>query len=83
MIVKQEIEVKIDETKFTEEFMEEFRKYFYKYYTINDHIEHLAQGFARGIWDEYSFIEGYGDASDFGISFNAYDAEIEEAYVVS
>ena len=58
VVVKQGIGVSVDESKFTEEFMEEFRDYFYKFYTINDHIEHLGQLYARGIVDEFDdFIE--------------------------
>jgi hypothetical protein len=66
--VKQYIVVEVDESKFTPEFLAEFRKYFYNFYDIDDHIEHLAQRCARGIYDTYSdFIEGYGPPKDFGI----------------
>jgi len=70
VIVKQYVEVEIDETKFTEEFIETFREVFYNFHDIEDHIEHLAQLHCRGIADNYSFIEGYGEAKEMGIKFN-------------
>lgn len=79
VIVTQGTNVEVDETRFTDEWMAEFRESFYDFYTMEDHIEHLASGFARGLWDNYSFIEGYGPAKEFGIKFTSFytDAEIE------
>ena len=64
------VEVSVDETKFDDAFMTSFRETMYPFHTINDHIEHLAQLFARGIAvNEHSFIEGYGIADNMGIRF--------------
>lgn len=78
--VRQRIRVTVDETKFTDEWMGEFRKVMYPFYTINDHLEHLAQLYARGIYDNHSFIEGYGKAKDLGIKF--YDTRDGEQEVL-
>ena len=76
--VCQIISVTVDEGKFTEEFMSEFRQFFFDYDTIDEHIEHLADLYARGIVDEFSgFIEGYGDPKDFGIQFKLVDSYME------
>lgn len=69
------IDVEVDETKFTDEFMQEFRDTFYQFNKLDDHIEHLAQLHARGIYDDDSFIEGYGPASDMGIRLSHIDTE--------
>lgn len=60
------VEVEIDETKFTEEWMKEFRKNFYPFYTLEDHIEHIAQLEAREILTPV-FVEGYGPLKSMGI----------------
>lgn len=75
--VEQIVEVSIDDTKFTPEFMAEFNRTMYRFGSVNKHIEHLAQLYARGIADEYSFIEGYGKASEFGIKFRHIDGDQE------
>ena len=69
------IDVEVDETKFTDEFMQEFRETFYQFNGLDDHIEHRAQLHARGIYDDDSFIEGYGQASDMGIRLAHIDTE--------
>ena len=61
--------VKVDESKFDKEFIDHFKQYFYDFEDIDEHIEHLAQLYSRGLADNNSFIEGYGDAKAFGISF--------------
>ena len=63
------VKVTVDETKFTPQFMEEFRQSFYPFDTIDEHIRHLAQLFAREIADETDFIEGYGMPAEMGIKF--------------
>jgi len=67
-----EVEVMVDETKFTEEWMTEFRKTMYNFRTINDHMKHIAQLQAREIINlenhPKEFIEGYGHANEMGIS---------------
>jgi hypothetical protein len=67
--VTQVVRVTIDESKFTPEFLQEFRTYLYPFDTIDRHIEHLGQLYARGIASDFSFIEGYGEAKDAGIKF--------------
>jgi len=80
IVVSQEIKVTIDESKFDEAFMEEFRQSFYHFTTIDDHLCHLAQLYARGLVDEFStFIEGYGPMADMGISFETGFQEEEVA----
>jgi hypothetical protein len=66
--VLQEVEVRLDETKFTPQFMQEFRDSFYSFTTLEDHAEHLAQLGARDLISLDGFIEGYGIAKDMGIS---------------
>jgi hypothetical protein len=67
--VTQVVKVTIDESKFTPAFMQEFREYLYPFFTIERHLEHLGQLYARGIASDFSFIEGYGPAMDMGIKF--------------
>jgi hypothetical protein len=75
--VTQTIEVQVDETKFNQEFMEEFQAIFYPFKTIDEHLKHLAQLYARGLNDNGDFIEGYGYADDMGIKFRNTDFECE------
>lgn len=66
--VEQVVSVTVDETKFTDAFMAEFRGSMYPFDTLNDHLEHLAQMYARGLCDEFTtFIEGYGPPKEMGI----------------
>lgn len=68
--VQQVVEVEVDEAKFDEAFMTSFRETMYPFDTLDQHIEHLGQLFARGIAaNEHSFIEGYGVADGMGIRF--------------
>lgn len=76
-IVQIAVTVEVDETKFDEEFMAEFRDYMYPFDTIEEHMEHLAQLNARGLADNCSFIEGYGEASEFGIKFEGYGEVVD------
>jgi hypothetical protein len=78
VVVTQEIEVTVDETKFDKEFMTEFRESMYNFYTIEDHMAHLAQLYARGIIDDFNNVaEGYGSLKDMGISFKLEDQDEE------
>ena len=70
VIVRQCVSVTVDETKFDQEFMEYFSQHHYYFRNLDEHLEHLGELYARGIVDNHSFIEGYGQASDMGISFN-------------
>jgi hypothetical protein len=78
VIVTQEVEVTVDETKFTPEFMEDFRDYQYDLSTLDEHMEYLGSLEARGQteWGE-NFIEGYGPAEDMGISMRVTNIETE------
>lgn len=68
--VTQHIAVTIDETQFTEEFLAEFDRYFYDFDgDLDEHFKHLAQLYARGVYDETDYIEGYGPAKSMGIKF--------------
>lgn len=63
-------DIEIDETKFTPEFFAQFDAAISPFGNdLNEHFEHLAQLFARGIADSNSFIEGYGKAAEMGIRF--------------
>lgn len=76
--VTQYVTIQVDEAKFTPEWMEEFRRQFYGFDTIEEHLEHLAQLFARGVVYEFSqFIEGYGPPAEMGIKFEANDLSAE------
>jgi len=77
VLVTQEVEVEIDESKFSPEFMKEFRESFYPFQTMDQHIEHLAQMEARGVIHNDNFIEGYGKPSDMGISIHIDSCETE------
>lgn len=58
--------VEVDETKFTEQFMQEFRQSFFPFCTLEEHIGHLGQLAARGMFRD-DFVEGYGPPADMGI----------------
>jgi hypothetical protein len=75
--VTQIVLVTIDESKFDATFMAEFRASFYPFTTVNEHLEHLGQLFARGLADNGDFIEGYGPAKDMGIRFKIVDDSSE------
>lgn len=63
-------DIEIDESKFTPEFFAQFDAAISPFGDdLNEHFEHLAQLFARGIVNGDSFIEGYGPASELGIRF--------------
>lgn len=82
VLLETQVEVEIDETKFDEKFLKEFSEVYYNFITtIDDHLEHLAQLYVRGLADNYSFIEGYGDTSDMGIRFHT-NSEDFESWVV-
>lgn len=65
--VTQYVTVTVPDDLLTEEFMAEFREHFYDFTTVDEHLYHLAQLRARGIYDSDSFIEGYGNAKELGI----------------
>lgn len=67
--VETYIDVEVDETKFTPEFMEKFREYFFPFQSIEEHVGHLGACFANKMISGDGFIEGYGEAKDFGLKF--------------
>jgi hypothetical protein len=71
--VTQQVHVSVDEAKFTPEFMADFRDVFYPFQTVEDHVRHLGQLFARGIVYNGAFIEGYGKTEEMGIRFEEED----------
>lgn len=71
--VTRVVEIEVDEAKFTPQFMTEFRASMYNFRTLDRHIEHLAQLYARNVVDDQSFIEGYGPAKEMGIKAKVID----------
>ena len=68
--VTREVEVTLNARKFNEQFMSEFRDSFYNFHSLEEHAEHLAQLFVRGLADpnrDSGFIEGYGNCREMGI----------------
>jgi hypothetical protein len=83
VIVTQMVEIDVDETKFTEAVMEEFRRSFYDFLTVEEHVSHLAQLYARGLINEFNrdhFVEGYGPIKDWSLTFRSVveDTEVSE-----
>lgn len=79
----QELEIEIDDEKLTEEFMDEFKEYFYDFDTIEEHVEHIGQIYARSAYstkDGKPFIEGYGTLDCLGVKIKEgdYCCESEE-----
>jgi hypothetical protein len=80
--VTSTVKVTVDASKFDADFMAEFRRSMYPFRTLDEHIEHLGQMYARGIVTDFdNFIEGYGEIKDMGISFSSSgtDMEIDDA----
>lgn len=77
--VESEIQVTIDDSKFSPEFLANFRERFYPFSSLEQHACHLAQLQARGLIDEphvtNKFIDGYGPANDMGIETVTIDCE--------
>ncbi len=73
------VTVTVDETKFDENFMSEFLESFYPFQTLDDHMKHLAQLEARGLYSVggTEFIEGYGPANEMGIEAHVSDMDLE------
>lgn len=66
------VEVEMDDSKFTPEFMEEFRGSFFQMHTLDEHAEHLAWLAVRERLNE-DFTEGYGPLKDMGIKVTVRD----------
>lgn len=76
--VTQTVQVTLDESEFDEAFLREFRESFYPFCTINEHAEHLAQLFARGVYHSgHDFIEGYGNPKEIGIRVKVLDLDTD------
>ncbi|WP_395175552.1 hypothetical protein [Roseibium alexandrii] len=65
-----EIEVEVDEDKFTPDFVEEFNRSMFHTDCIEDHIEHLAFIGVQQEPSADSFIEGYGKLNEMGIKLS-------------
>jgi hypothetical protein len=83
VVVTQVVEVTLNKRKFSPKFLREFREEMYPFETVERHAEHLAQLHARGLYDLESgteFVEGYGPASDMGISARVvhWEQEVEQ-----
>lgn len=66
--VEQDLEITVDESRFTPEFLQGFKESFYPCETIEDHVEFIAESFAQGVVrSDADFLEGYGVLRDFGI----------------
>lgn len=74
-----EIDVEVDEAKFTPEFMETYRSYINRTaYDIDDHIKQLAYVGVRDEPSGFDFVEGYGPIDQMGIKIGEPDfVEIE------
>jgi hypothetical protein len=70
------VEVITDDSMFTPKFMDEFKESFYRFDTIEDHVKHIAQLFARNLLDS-DFVEGYGSLDEMGITARVIDQEEE------
>jgi len=70
-----DVDVTVDETKFDDTFMEEFRESHYNFNDIDEHLEHLAQLYAR--FGNSRFIDGYGNPNNMGISCKIDDITTE------
>ena len=76
-LITSQVHVSVDETKFTPQFMSEFKESFYPFESIEEHLSHLAQMHARGLCDDHSFIEGYGQAQSMGIKFSIVSTQVD------
>lgn len=89
VLVTSEVEVTLDETKFTDEFMKEYQENFSNIQSLEAHAVNLAWLHATGRIDlDYSpksvyspFVEGYGPAADMGITAKSLweESEMETA----
>lgn len=80
--VRQLVEVEIDDKKLDEKAMAEYRESYYGFHTLEQHACHIAQMCARGLYyfqDPETFVEGYGQLKDYGISAKVIDQEEEIA----
>jgi hypothetical protein len=76
--VTQYIKVTIDESKFDDEFFAGFNSTIFDAGAdLDEHMKHLAQLNARGIYADGDFIEGYGRTEDMGIQLDALDHSLE------
>ncbi len=74
--VIQEVEVTLDESKFTEEFMNDFSKDYHHIEDIEGHARHIAEVIAQDSGYP-NYIDGYGDLEEMGIGVSASNPETE------
>lgn len=72
----QRLEITVDEEKFTDEFLDEFAEHFFPFDTVREHIAHIAQLYARGVYEgsRGEFVEGYGNIAE------EFDVKIKHVY---
>lgn len=66
------VEIELDETKFTPQWISDFRRIMYPFEDITAHAEHIAQLATRGMLNK-DFTEGYGRLADMGIKAKIMD----------
>ena len=71
VVITQEVEVEVDETKFTQEFLDNFSNPFHKISNLQRHMQYLAVACVHDdkqvLRDSDTRIESYGPAKDLGI----------------
>ena len=77
VIVTQEVEVELDDSKITAEFNKVFSECFWETNSLRDHAKHLAQLEARSLIGLDRYVEGYGDLQEMNINTRIIDTEIE------
>lgn len=77
--VRRGFTVTVDETKFTEAFLQNFMEHFSgSVETVEDHVGYLARQYAAGNVSNDSFLEGYGELSEFGVKMRSdFDTETD------
>jgi hypothetical protein len=58
--VRTTVDVFVADGVFTPQFMQEFRESFSPFTTEEEHVERIARMYARRLWDNQGFFEGYG-----------------------
>lgn len=77
LTVETDIELIIDETRFTPEFLKEYAETIGGCHNLEDHLKNLSVLITRGqISSDRDFVEGYGVLRDFGVSFDVNGSEV-------
>lgn len=80
IIVHQNFEITLDESKFTPEFIKVFKESFYNLNTFKEHRDNIAKAYSMGFirYPNY-FFEGYGNLEkSFGFKIKTLDTWVEE-----